>query len=283
MDPVSILLGVVLIPAVLVGLPLGASTQAGDRVRPLLGALALALCWGGGAWGVLDGVPWPPVEAPQYLFYFALPALLIGAVPLPAAAGAALRVVLAGLLLWPMSGPKLEYSWTGGEAALWLGGGALLLGGVWAAVDRAADTRPAPVAALPVALTAALGAAALGGTGSIVYGKLGGVLATGLGLNALLALLRKDAPTSRAALAVGLPMVLGMLFAGVWFSQLPLPAALLLGLAPLGALAPKADGKLPVGPLALSGVLALAGLATAMAIAGSGAEAAPSGYGSEPW
>lgn len=281
MDPVALFSKAVLLPALLCGLLLGGAHLAPARIQPLLGALAVALAWMVGGSVVLGALPWPPVEAPHFLLLLGAPAVLTGL--LPPAAGHGLRALLAAAAVYGMSEPKRAYAWEGATGPLWLALGVGLMLGAWVAVDAAARRRPPAASALPVALTAALGAMALGATGSVVYGQLGGVLATALGLVAASTLRSPLAPWSRAALAVGTPAVVGMLLAGAWFSELPAGAAVLLGLAPIAALAPKAEGRLPVGPLALSLLLALGGLGWGLAEAGMGSEVAPAGMPAEPW
>lgn len=184
------------------------------------------------------GPPWPPKEAGHWLV------LLVVASPLLALRGAlawVLRAVAVASFLWLGLAPLRQHVWSGGGAALWLGG----LFVAWIVLlasraDLARRVRGAD-AALTAAVTCAGTAKALGESWMGSAGHLAGGLTAACVAWLGLALWRRELPIAPAAwvpLGLALP---GLLVIAAFFTEIPPAVCVLLALAP-------EVGRLEVGP-----------------------------------
>ncbi len=225
------------LPAVLAGVVWGVAWRVWNRESaPLFGgtwagAVAVAGAMIAGYIGVSGWSGYPPKVAEGWLPFIAIVAVFAGA----------LEGVLPKFLRW---GPWLTIviwfafiltersrpTWTGTSIFLVLT--TLAFDGCVQATEAVAQRHPG--AALPLALwvwTAGL-AGALGATGSITYGQLGGTLAAAMGAGVVAAWLKPGFSFSRGAVAT--VMILGgsLLLCGYFYSELPLSSALILAGAP---------------------------------------------------
>jgi hypothetical protein len=248
MDPLSLVLWGALLPGVLAALIARTEQTPGVGARAMvIGTLAGLLA--------MEGLPsLPPTEALDYLPLLALIGLVWGQLEARLLVGAPARLLAGVGLLWPMTAAVRQYTWSGTETMQWIGGLGLGIAALWtlsiAGIQRSAPRR-AGIALAVVALSAAV---ALGGSGSVRYAQLAGIVTAALG-----GVLAGRWHLDRAALlgvTAPLALVLGALLAvGVLFSDLPIPVAGLLVLAP-GGLLLGARGRGLAGP-ALTILLAL--------------------------
>ena len=179
---------------------------------------------------------WPPlalqVGVKPGLFYVAVAAAFVG---LHEAARRPVwwsRVLVAvGLPVYLLDFMRQHY-WSGREAWLWtLGlGGALFVG--WSGLERLARRQPGPALSLCWMLAATLTSVALFLSGTATLAQLAGVLATVLGVAAVIGWRRPElslAPGGTTSLAL---VFTGLLWAGHFASELTGPATLLLAVAP---------------------------------------------------
>lgn len=282
MDPVTVFVKCLLIPGLVAGLFAVGSVKGPAALRPLIAALGVAVSWMVAQTALAGRMLWPPVEGPHFILWasilFAFGGAAEGIRLQPRVMSALRRLPLFAGLLYLMGRPLIDNSWSSDQTTGYLVGGslALLAGGMGSA--EAARRGPPAAAVGALALSAGVGAAALGATGSVIYGQLGGMIATALGLFGLLSLRVPDPGVARAVVAAGYPIFAGMLVSGVLFSELPLAAALPIGLAPLGGMLERPErAGLPYRALGSALVLAVIGLVVGLVISGSGA--ADDGYG----
>ncbi len=191
---------------------------------------------------------WPPREDQDRLLLVLLPAVLaielaasfprlprrLVWVPRAAVAGAAAPVLLyQTTYLADLAGPGTR-EWTGAQAGLILGGLALALAAVWAALAVLVGRSPGRSVPLALALTCAGAAATVMLSGYATGGQLGLPLAAALAGAALAR--RQAAP---GLLGFGTVGLFAVLLIGRFFGQLTTAHAALLGLAPLLAWLPE--------------------------------------------
>jgi hypothetical protein len=241
------------------GWPWRAPRPARASAGAVLGAATglLAGCW------MLGLMPqWPPREDRDRLLLVLVPALVgvellaalsgrlrwlawLGRVVVALGAG---RVLLHGTsYLADLAGPGTR-EWTPGQAGVILGGLAVALAGVWAAL--AALARRTPGRSVPLAL--ALTCAGAGGTvllsGYAGGGQLGLVLAAAL-LGAVAASLALgDVSAVRGVVGLGVVGLFALLVLGRFFGQLATGHAVLLFGAPLLCWLPELPHLRRVGP-----------------------------------
>lgn len=237
----GVLLPSLLAAAVLTGAVRGRTGEARERAAEIALPLAAALGFIA-AWTGINGVPpWPPVIAAQWIPFAALGAAAASATlaafmkpetGAPAHAGAGAAILAAGVYLTVK--PLLDNSWEG--PSRWMLPAATFgLSALYVILARTVSMREGDATGLSAfAATSGAGAAAFGLSGSAMLAQLSGALATVCGTLCLLLL--KGGPKSGSfALPAGL--VAAMVAANAYFySELPVPAALILAASPAQAL-----------------------------------------------
>ena len=269
MDSLSLLLLGVFLPGAIAALIIRSESASGAGARSVsIGTLAGLIA--------IDSLPsLPPIEAPDYLPFLALAALVWGQLEARLLAAAPLRLTAAFVLLWSMTAAQRQHTWEGSEPVQWIGGLGLGIAALWTLSVAGIQRSPPRAAGLALTLLTILSAIALGASGSARYGQLAGALAaamTGMILSG------RAGPSRENLLAVvpTLALILGaLLAAGVLFSELPLLVAGLLVLAPTGLLL----GTMGRGRAGASLVVLIALLATGLVLGAASADpGAASGY-----
>ena len=144
-------------------------------------------------------------------------------------------VLLAGAMLFTVPRAMVRYHWSGAEAAVWLGGLAVLLALVWAAT--AGLGRRTERASLPIVLlVAATGLALCSGlSGSALIAQTVGVLCACLGAAMIVAFWRPGFRLDTGDLTFVVLVLFALGLCARFFSELPGVDALLLCAAPLAA------------------------------------------------
>lgn len=239
----ALLLGVVL-PAAVAGGVWGLAISLG-RLRsstPLLlggGALALGGGYIAGHWALLGRPPFPPVQARDWLAYFAVACILVGwveALPRsPLGLRWLVRLLFSAAFLILLLLPMARHSWTKPQSLLWLGGLTLTLLLFWAALDGLARRLSGRMLAFLGLMVAGASAGVLLFSRSAMLGQLAGVLAAALGASWGVSWWAPHLSLARGAVAVMAPLLMGLWLGGYFYAQMPLPSALLLLVAlPLG-------------------------------------------------
>lgn len=217
--------------------------EAESSHAPVLTALAFAAGFGL-AQVALYGLPQiPPSARSEWLGFLVLATLALvplerssrgGRVPLLLSS-----LALAAWFLWTTTGPKREYTWDNSATALWLGGA--LAAWLWHTASlRDLARRRAGGPSLPLVLFATtVGIAVVVGlSGSVNYAHLAGALAPALGGLVILGVWRPDLAALTSATAPLATALLGLLWIGILFAEVPWPVALLLLAAPEAARLP---------------------------------------------
>ena len=245
MDPLGLALVAGLVPALTAGLSLLLWRKAPG--------LAVAAGYAAGhlaSRGLPRGIP---NEAWQWLLPLALAGAGLAALegPGPWRRWLPRTALVAGLLAVTL--PR--------EGLLRVAVSGLLTLALLASLDGLEDRLPPAFGLGVLAATSGAGAAALLFSGSVLQAELGGSLAAALGACLLLRRWRPPSPAGRPLVAGTL--LAGLLLNGVFYSDLPVPSALLLAGAPAAALSLKGPGLAARG--AAAGLLAGAGAAVAFA------------------
>lgn len=269
MDVTSLLLLGVLLPATIAALITGSEETPGVGARSVSIATLAGLI-------AIDSLPTlPPVEATDYLPFLCLIALVWGQLEARLVAAAPLRLTAAFLLLWSMTAAQRQHTWEGNEAVQWVGGLGLGIASLWTLCIAGIQRSPPRGAGIALTLLTIFSAIALGASGSIRYGQHAGALAAAM-LGMVLIGLRHPSRENLLAIVPALSLILGTLLAsGVLFSELPIPIAGLLALAPAGMLI-STNKRRQAGPFL---VVLIAMIATGLVLSASGRGApAPGGY-----
>jgi hypothetical protein len=231
--------------------------------------LGLATGYGLGDVAVRGLPPFPPPEATQWLPLVALAAgavgLLFALSTLPkwsrhAIAAGAIATAVVVLLR-----PLWQQSWTPGQSlvrlvvlcaiglALWIGTATTL-------------ERLAPAAGWTALLALTAGTAvALGSTGSLLLGQLGGVLSAAVGVGLVVGLVRRRSIGESGALVV-VTVLSGLLVAGLFYSSLPRASAATFVAAPVAAALVSTRRGARVAPLVVTAVLVAAAVTIAVIV-----------------
>ncbi len=257
-----------LLPALISGVVLLLAWVSRDRAeqaaRGWLGALALGGAYALGQALAFGGLPnLPPTQGSDAIFWVAV--------------GAAVLCVLESLLRVPRwAQPLLRLAFCLGvpwlllerliargaldQPALKVGGLALALFALWLALAAWSEKRAGASVPLVLWWTTSAGSAALLLSGSIVYAKFAGILAATLGAAVVIAWLQPSFLLGAGAAGVVAVVDASLWIAGIWISDLPSGVAILLGLAPLLAIAGEAGPLARLSPR--KAVLARLGLAS---------------------
>ncbi len=229
----SILRGVLLPALVALGvLALGWTrprSASGDAVAP---ALAVGLGYAAGHAALAGWPPFPPIEATQWLFVFALAAAALAILPLSTAGGRGLRRALIALgVPLPLAWPLAQHTWSKPETAAWLAGLTLGIFALQTALDALRERPAGRWLPLALVVSASLGGATVLLSGSAWVAQLAGVLAATLAALALAAMLW-PARSPRGALLPAGTLLFALLVTGVLYVEVPLGSGLLIAAAP---------------------------------------------------
>jgi hypothetical protein len=219
-----------LLPAVIAGVAFALSWRAWRR-----GDAPARAGWGG-AVGVAAGYlaahaaivgrpPLPPIETTHWLFLFVAIAGALGVIEsfwsAPAFVRWIPRVALAAALVGLTLRTKMKYSWSGGEAAIWLAAAGVVVLLVWISIDAAGERERG--VALPVALmtwAAAMGAI-LAASGNASYGQLAGAWGATMGGAWVVAILQPNLSLARGATTVAATLAAGLWLNGFFYTEMP--------------------------------------------------------------
>jgi hypothetical protein len=196
------------------------------------------------------GVPHVPrwIGVKEGLVYVAVAATLFGLVEAwtrPAGLVLTLARAAASFALpWALLGFVRAYAWSGREALFWTAGLALALCALWTLAAAEAERLPGARVPLAFLVTCVATSVALGLGRSASLAQLAGVLAVPAGALLVLAWMRPDVSLAPGGLSVLVPVLYGLLLAGVFAAELPLASAAFLAASPL---APALTAR---GPLA---------------------------------
>jgi hypothetical protein len=190
---------------------------------------------------VLSGRPaFPPIEAPQLLYFALLALALLSAAYECRASGVwhyyvpiSIAVILFPticLLVRPLAGHR----WSGTELAAWIVGPTVAAAALTIALDRLFGRQPGPAASLSLVLVVALTAMVLLMSGTKTYAQLAAAAAVALAPGALLGAVGRANPFSRSIAPSFVLLVGGLLLAGHLYASLTPLCALLLLFAPMG-------------------------------------------------
>lgn len=253
---------------------------AGRLVSPDRGgrqAMALAVGLGYAAGHAAVAWPsWPPLEVIDRVPFLVLGVMVLGLFettwPAPAWATWENRILVSLLTVVLIVGPAVQETW-GTRANLLrlacLGAGLAL---AWGSVEALTGRVSGLAVALPLFVTAAGAAVVIVISGSLVSGRLAGVLAAALAGCAVLAAWDPRPALARGGVAAAAVALASLLLVGHVYSSTPALAAILLALAPLAAWIVR------VGPLrrltgwkaaltATAAALVTVGLAVGLAVA----------------
>jgi hypothetical protein len=207
------------------------------------GAIAIGAGYIAGHGLVTDWSPFPPRSATHWLFWFAVIGVIAAAVDALVWPKGVIRLVtwaiLSTIACRLILQPKFSYAWSAAEGWLWvfaLALGVLALTFCFDVIER----RPFGPATL-FSVTTVVGAGtclALMLSGSLLLGELASVL-TAIAATCFLLIIAVTRHFPRSGAAIPLSLVCaGLWLSGFFYAELPAASALLLALAPVGALLP---------------------------------------------
>ena len=203
-------------------------------------AVALGMGYAGGNVVTAGWPAFPPVEATQWLPYFALAAMFLGVIDALLRPAGSLRMLIWMLccmgFLRLLLNAKFQYGWSLAQGVLWIVG--LAAGMLMLAISLDAAVRRDRSISSPLILTivASGTGAALMLSGSMLLGQFAMILAAALGAILAAAFLLPRAVEGRGVVPVAVALLASLWLSGYFYSELPLASALLLAAASLPAL-----------------------------------------------
>lgn len=217
-----------------------ALTSRNAHVQQAIAPFALALGYFAGHWLVTGWTKFPPADTTNWLPYFALVAVVIGAT-LPFVRQARARLIVVALLAMAamrlLLQPKFRYGWS--SARGWMIVVCMSLGVVLVAFAVGSLLRKSsPRFGSPLLLLIVCGgtAGALLLSGSILLGQFAIVLAAALAGACIIAVFTSVSGEEIAP--VFALMLVALLASGYFFAELPIASSILLAAAPCLALLP---------------------------------------------
>lgn len=245
------------VPAAVALLVLVAAWRPWRREHPVMrGHWGAALAAGVAflaAYALLDGeVPaWPPTQARHWLFYLAagltVVALLDAAghafLHIPVWVRAEIALLASGLLVLCLFFSLLQGdTWPASASAQWMVGMTVVLHLAWVSTEMLVSRLPRGTGPAVLWVFTSGAALVLMLSGSLVYGRLAGVMAVAAFVTFVVSLASRGFSLSRGAVTIIIPVTVAILFLGYHLAELDAAnAALLLGAVMLPWLA-----RLPV-------------------------------------
>jgi hypothetical protein len=232
-----------LLPGMLIALLLsGVFAIAGRlwRVNGWADAVALAVGYAGGHAATAGWPAFPPLEATQWLPYFALATMFLAVLDVSLRPTGVVRAVVwvlfcAGLLRLLLQA-KFQYGWSFSEGLFWIAvfaAGMLVLASF---LDAAVRRDSSISSSLVLTIMACATGATLMLSGSMLLGQLGMVLVAALGAIVVVSFLFPRAVGSRGIVPVTVALFTSLWLSGCFYADLPLASALLLAAGSLPAL-----------------------------------------------
>jgi hypothetical protein len=233
--------------------------------RNVLSALPVGLGYAIGHVAVAGWPAFPPADALNWLFYFSLVSVPVGAVTACAGLKGRGRLVLSTIFcvvaLTLLLKPALASSGSLGHRLVWIVAVAGVMVLHWRSLEWLADRASCFGMSVVCLITCSGAGIVLSLSGSLLLAQLALVLAAAIA-GTLLGRWWGFVPTS-AAIPPLAALIPGLLLGGYAYAELPAASGILLLAAPAGALLPRgaADGR----PLALRAALTLIVVAVAVA------------------
>lgn len=212
-----------------------------ERTRGAFAPLAIGIAYFAGHLFVAGRVSFPPTDTTNWLPYFALATAVLGAFcalwAIKSWSRALIFAVVAIGALRLLLRPKFQYGWSPGTGWMWvagLGAAMLLLAIILDALLRRSSTTVEVPVFLLVVCAGTFGALML--SGSVLLGQLAAVL--GAAVFGTLVFAVRQINLGRGIVPVSSLLLGTLLVSGYFFAELPAASALLLGFAPVLALAP---------------------------------------------
>ena len=214
------------------------ATRPADYWGPAVG---LGLGYITGYLGILGWPMFPPLEATQWLFSIAVAGLTLGIAERwwrrHQSITWTVRFLIAGAVSWVLLRPLMAYSWSPLVSVAWTTGFTAGSVGFWK-IQQRLDGYAAPrFHALLLTVLGTTESIVIGLSSSVALAQLQGVLTAAVAATLVVAW---RFPRALDSLNAGIPLV-SVLFvahgaAAFFFAEMPAASAVLLGLAPLGAL-----------------------------------------------
>jgi hypothetical protein len=217
------------VPAGIALVVLLASWRPWRRTRPVLrghwGAPLAAGAAFATAYGLLDGETpaWPPAQARHWLFFIAigltllglLDAVLGGVLPAPEWLRAEVALVASAALVVRLFASVLSAdTWPAPSAVQWIAGMTIVLHVAWVSAEQLARRLPRAAPPLVLLVFTAGVAAVTALSGSLVYGRLAGVLAVVTAVACVVSLTAPAFTLARGGVAVIVPLAVAVLLLG---------------------------------------------------------------------
>ena len=203
------------------------------------GSLAVAVSFGAGHWALVGLPPFPPVTAIHTLVFAGLAVGLVGIaesywqtrwwLSWP------LRGVLAGTAAWWQFKTLAEHAWSTPETIGWLTAVTLTVCLAWASLDSYAKRNQGLATPIFIWLFACATSVGLVFGASAMLGQLAGSLAAICGAAIVLALWSGRFPLDRGAAGAFAFILIGLLWQGYFYAELPLASTGLLIVALINA------------------------------------------------
>ncbi len=226
----------VLVPALVAGIIWFVAGQLWKRpAAPTLvggGSLAVALSFGAGHWALVGWPPFPPVTAIHTLVYAGL---AVGVVGIAESYWQSrwwlrwtIRAILAGAAAWWQFRTLAEHTWSTPQTIGWLTVVTVTLCLAWGALNTYAKRSDGLTTPIFIWLFACATSVGLVFGASAMFGQLAGSLAATCGAAIVLALWSGRFPLDRGAAGAFAFILVGLLWQGYFYAELPLLSAALL-------------------------------------------------------
>lgn len=208
-----------------------------------IGGAAVGAGYAVGHVGIVGLPAFLPVEATQWIVYYALGGLVFSAMESfwekIALLRLGLRFLFVELCLWFLLGPLANHSWGLLQASCHFAicGGAVLF--FWYAADKLRDQIRETHLALNLLIVTSGGSLVLLLSGSASLGQLGGGLSAVVGASLILGVFYNRCFMTKTAVTVWVVLYATLVISGYFYADVPLLSALFLAVAPATVLALK--------------------------------------------
>jgi hypothetical protein len=215
--------------------------ESDGLLLPALASVALFAAYVVGHLGLTGTLEFSPIDISNWLPHVAALGALLGLALAFIRQRRALRSVavfaVGVAVIWLVLRPQLAFRFTGATGLLVVLGGGLALGAYYVAVERVLIGESARVGALFAVILAGVAPAIVALSGSLLLGQLGGVVASGVGALAAVALIFNHPALVRAlpgflAMTTGAFIALAYLYASMRYQTV-----LALAFAPMAVVA----------------------------------------------